>query len=286
MKARVRLFLTLTLFTPSAAFGQPQRAPVPIVVGEARIVQSKALNEARTVNVYLPPGYKTSGKRYPVLYLIDGGVEQDFLHVAGTSQLGGIWGRSEDIIVVGIETKDRRKELTGPTRDPELLKKYPTAGGSAAFRAFIRNEVKPLISSNYRVSGKDAVIGESLAGLFIVETYLREPKLFGGYAAISPSLWWDKERLSFEAKRNVTPAQSQHRLYLTIANEGGEQQAATDRLLSALPSASSVCHAPRPDLTHAIIYHAVSPTAFQFLFPTKVAQDPQYGFEVACSPRS
>lgn len=286
MKARIRLLLTLTLFTPAAAFGQTQSAPVSIVVGEARFIRSKALNEARTVNVYLPFGYKTSGKRYPVLYLIDGGIEQDFLHVAGTSQLGSIWGRSEDIIVVGIETKDRRKELAGPTRDPELIKKYPTAGGSAAFRAFIRNEVKPLVSSNYRVSGKDAVVGESLAGLFIVETYLREPQLFGGYAAISPSLWWDKERLSFEAKRHVTPAQTQHRLYLTIANEGGEQQAATDRLLSALPLASSVCYAPRPDLTHATIYHAVSPTALQFLFPTKVEQDPQYGFKVACSPRS
>lgn len=282
----IQLFLTLIFFVPAAAFGQVQPVRTPIVVGEARVVQSKALNETRTVNVYLPSGYKTSAKRYPVLYLIDGGVEQDFLHIAGTSQLGSIWGRSEEIIVVGIETKDRRKELAGPTRDPELLKKYPTAGGSAAFRAFIRNEVKPLISGNYRVSGKDAVIGESLAGLFIVETYLHEPKLFGGYAAISPSLWWDKERLSLEANSHVAPAQSQRRLYLTIANEGGEQQAATDRLLSALPSASSVCYAPRPDLTHATINHAVSPTALQFLFPTKVEQDPQYSFEVACSPRS
>ena len=46
---------------------------------------------------------------------------------------------------------------------------------------------------------EDAVIGESLAGLFIVETYLREPALFDRYAAVSPSLWWDGQALSREA---------------------------------------------------------------------------------------
>jgi predicted alpha/beta superfamily hydrolase len=67
-------------------------------------------------------------------------------------------------IVVGIESRDRRKELVGSTSDPELLKRYPTAGSSAKFREFIRAEVKPLIARSYRTNGKDAVLGEVACG--------------------------------------------------------------------------------------------------------------------------
>jgi predicted alpha/beta superfamily hydrolase len=169
---------------------------VPITIGETHTLASKPLAQERTVNVYLPADYATSGKTYSVLYLIDGGMDQDFLHITGTSALGALWARSQELIVVGVATKDRRRELTGPTQDAALLKEFPTAGGSAAFRAFIRDEVMPMVSQTYRTSGETAVIGESLAGLFIVETYLTEPDLFDHYAAISPSLWWDDERLS------------------------------------------------------------------------------------------
>ena len=266
--------------------------PVPITIGETHTLASKPLAQERVVNVYLPAGYATSGKTYPVLYLIDGGLDQDFLHITGTSALGALWARSQEVIVVGVATKDRRRELTGPTQDAALLKEFPTAGGSAAFRAFIRDEVMPMVSQTYRTSGQTGVIGESLAGLFIVETFLTEPDLFDHYAAISPSLWWDDERLSKSAGTLLkTPMQKPHQLYLTIANEGREMQTGVDRLVSALAAnpreGRAWCYAPRPDLTHATIYHSVSPEALQFLFPTAVEQDPKSGFDLSCqSPRS
>ena len=46
-------------------------------------------------------------------------------------------------IVVGIATKDRRRELIGPTADAKLRAQYPTAGESVKFRAFLRDQVKP-----------------------------------------------------------------------------------------------------------------------------------------------
>ncbi|KPF75081.1 alpha/beta hydrolase [Blastomonas sp. AAP25] len=266
--------------------------PVPITVGETHTLASKPLAQERVVNVYLPADYATSAKTYPVLYLIDGGLDQDFLHIAGTSALGALWARSQDVIVVGIATKDRRRELTGPTQDAALIKEFPTAGGSAAFRAFIRDEVMPMVAKSYRTSGETGVIGESLAGLFIVETYLNEPDLFDHYAAISPSLWWDDERLAkASAALLVKPSAKPHRLYLTIANEGREMQTGLDRLTAALGASSrsgqSWCYAPRPDLTHATIYHTVSPEALQYLFPTAVEQDPKSGFDLSCqSPKS
>lgn len=292
---KLRFLAMLFLASASAAVGvfaraapaqTPQIVAKPITIGETQTIQSKALGEAREINIYLPPAYADKTKRFPVLYLIDGGLDQDFLHVVGTSHLGAIWGRSQPVIIVGIATKDRRKELIGPTLDAEALKRAPTAGKSANFRAFIRNEVKPMIARSYRTSGIDAVIGESLAGLFIVETYLREPSLFGSYAAISPSLWWDKERLSYQAAELLGQKPEGRPLYLSIANEGSEMQSGMDRFVAALSARTHWCYAPRPDLTHATIYHGISPAVLQFLFPTDVKHDPENGFEIKCSKKS
>lgn len=293
----MRISEAMTAFgLAAAAFGAALSAPAaaastpaPIAIGETHRLTSRHLGEERVVNVYLPTGYGDAAKSFPVLYVIDGGLDQDFLHVAGTSHLGSIWARSQPVIVVGIETKDRRRELTGPTQDAKLLAQYPTAGSSAAFRAFIRDEVKPFVGKIYRTNGQDGVIGESLAGLFIVETYLAEPALFGAYAAISPSLWWDEQRLSHRASGLIaSQGGAAPRLYLTIADEGAEMQSGMDRLVAALAPgrADGVCYAPRPKSTHGTIYHDVSPEALQYLFPTDVAHEPETGFVIACSKKS
>jgi predicted alpha/beta superfamily hydrolase len=269
-----------------AVAAQPAAATAqPISIGQAHSIASVALREPRLVNVVLPASYaKQPEKRYPVLYLIDGGLEQDLLHVTGAMHLGAMWGRSAEAILVGIETRDRRRELVGPTKDPELLRKYPTAGSSEAFRAFIRDEVKPLIQRSYRTSGQDAVIGESLAGLFILETYFDEPTLFNSYAAIDPSLWWDKEALSRTAAAKVGALQKARPLYLALAKEQAEAPAAMARVAHALKGAvSRWCLAVRQDLLHSTIYQQLTPQALQFLMPPKEPAPAEFGFTVHCS---
>jgi predicted alpha/beta superfamily hydrolase len=277
----VRLLAFALALVAAPAFAEP--APQPITLGESYTVSSAVMGTERTINVYLPAGYAKGEARYPVLYLIDGGMDQDFIHVVGASVIGAAWGRQQDAIIVGIATRDRRDELTGPTTDPALLAKYPTAGHSERFRRFIREEVKPLIAARYRTNGTDGVIGESLAGLFIAETWLREPDLFGSYAAISPSLWWDKAALPAAAASLVGTRQSGHRLFVTTAEEGPEEAAFDARFLAAIGQRSEVCAVPHPEQTHATIYHAVVPAALQFLFPTSDKLDPQYGFSTGCS---
>jgi predicted alpha/beta superfamily hydrolase len=256
--------------------------PQPIVLGESYIVPSQVMGTERTINVYLPAGYAKGDTRYPVLYLIDGGVDQDFVHVVGASVIGAAWGRQQDAIIVGIATKDRRDELTGPTADPALLAKYPTAGHSERFRRFIREEVKPLIAARYRTNGTDGVVGEWLAGLFIAETWLREPGLFGSYAAISPSLWWDNAALTAAVPGLAGKTQAGHRLFVATADEGVDQAAIATGFLGAIGRSGEVCAVPHPEYTHATIYHAVVPAALQFLFPTPGKLDPQYGFTTGC----
>ena len=267
---------------PGALAAQP--GPVPITIGETHLV-SFGKDDDRQVNVYLPDGYREDPeKRYPVLYVIDGGLSQDFLHVAGTSALNAIWGRSQPVIVVGVETKDRRAELIGSPGSTAQHKQYPTAGQSARFRAFLRDQVKPMVAARYRTSGEDGVIGESLAGLFITETWLREPGLFDRYAAIDASLWWEDGALSKETAKLLVAKQPRGPLFLTYSNEGPETSDAAQRV--AASGGALVCLSPREDLTHATAYHVLSPQALQFLFPTNNENDPEWGFEVPCSKRS
>ena len=260
----------------------------PIVLGSSYTLHSRDLGEDRVINVILPADYaKKQDARYPVLYLIDGGVAQDLVHVAGVVQLGAAWGRNADPIIVGVETKDRRRELTGPTADPELRKKYPTVGESAKFRAFIAGDVKPFLERRFRTNGKDAVMGESLAGLFILETYLAEPTLFGAYGAISPSLWWDKEALSLLAAQRIPAPKTPHPVYIAAANEGADMETGIDRFVSALAKTGAPrCYNLRTDLSHSTIYQQLAPQALQFLLPPATPPPAEYGFEVQCSPKS
>src|SRR5690606_1177340 len=99
----------------------------PIVIGESYGLPSAELGAQRTINVWTPPGYAESGRRYPTVYLIDGGISQDFHHITGLAQLGAISWLTQDLIVVGVETVDRRRELAFPIeRDAELGSEYPT----------------------------------------------------------------------------------------------------------------------------------------------------------------
>src|SRR4051812_39919257 len=118
----------------------------PLVIGETFTIDSKILGEARRINVYLPPGYAESpNMRLPVLYMPDGGMAEDFLHVAGLVQVSVGNGTMRPFLLVGIENTQRRSDLTGPTENANDKKIAPHVGGSEAFRAFIRRELMPQV---------------------------------------------------------------------------------------------------------------------------------------------
>ena len=193
------LILLLLMAARPTAAQQPVNS-APLTIGQTFTLPSRVLGETRRINVYRPPGFPDSANTaLPVLYMPDGGMAEDFLHVAGLVQVSVGNGTMRPFLLVGIENTERRRDLTGPTTDPEDRKIAPRVGGSAAFRQFLRQELMPEIARRYRVTAEKAIIGESLAGLFIIETLLLEPDLFDTYLAFDPSLWWNREQLLRQA---------------------------------------------------------------------------------------
>jgi hypothetical protein len=77
----------------------------------------------------------------------------------------------------------------GPTEVEADRRIAPRGGGSAAFRSFLRTELMPRIRERHRTTAESTIVGESLTGLFVVETFFTEPDLFDSYIAFDPSLW-------------------------------------------------------------------------------------------------
>jgi predicted alpha/beta superfamily hydrolase len=245
-------------------------SPAPLLAATFTI-DSAVLGETRRINVYTPPEYGARPDvRYPVLYMPDGGLEEDFVHVADAVQAGITWGGVRPMIVVGIENTERRRDMTGPTEVAEDRKIAPRVGGSAAFRAFIRRELMPVVRERYRVTDEKGVMGESLAGLFVVETFFLEPDLFDAYIALSPSVWWNNRSLVRGASERLKSRPTlRARLYMSSANEEDIAAGCRD-LASALradaPAGVTWVYHPMPDEFHDTIYRAASPRALRILF--------------------
>jgi uncharacterized protein len=249
----------------------------PLVIGDTFTIDSKALNETRRINVYLPPGYKESpGSRVPVLYMPDGGIAEDFLHVAGIVQISVSNGTMRPFLLVGIENTQRRRDMTGPTENEDDKKIAPRVGGSLAFRTFIRNELMPEIRGRYRTTGETAIVGESLAGLFVVETFLLEPDLFDTYIAIDPSLWWNNEKIVNGAAVQLRARPKLEKtLYFASSDEKGIA-AITRRLAGVLAANAPLTirwhYENMPDEKHSTIYHPAALKAFRDLFKPRAGK--------------
>jgi predicted alpha/beta superfamily hydrolase len=268
----VALLLSCVPALPRAA--EPLGEGRPIVIGKSYSIQSKVLGDTRRLNVYLPPDYSDASRRFPVLVLLDGGEAEDFHHITGLAQVTAFNGAVEELIVVGIEGVDRKHDLTSPSSDPEDVKLDPTSGGGAAYRRFLVEEVKPWIAAHYHVSGRYGLIGESLAGLFAVETCLRAPQSFDDYIAASPSLWWDRENLSREAAADFAKGNFAGRqLWLSVGNEGSTMQEAVDRVVAASqsvhPTGFTLHYDPRPAERHDTIYEPTAIAALRTLYAVK-----------------
>ena len=242
--ARLLLVLGLLLGAAGATAATAPSIPAHLTLR----IPSKVLAETRVVNVYVPPGYDGKAQtRYPVLYMLDGGENEDFPHLVGTLdgliRAGGI----PPMLLVGIENTERRRDMTGPTTVESDRQIAPLVGGSATFRQFLAEELLPQIHAFYNVNDEAAIIGESLAGLFVIETLFVQNDLFDTYIAIDPSLWWNAEQWWREAGTRLNGSVAiDARLFLASAGDSGGASA---------HFADALCRNPRPDLHWSFTHH-------------------------------
>lgn len=281
----------LTLFL-SSGFTQSKK-PVesgsrPFVLGRIDEMYSVQLAEKRILNIYLPEGYgKNDTLRYPVIYLLDGSADEDFIHVSGLVQFNNFpWvNRIPRSIVVGIANVDRKRDFTFPSTIAGDLKRSPSAGQSQKFIAFIEKELQPFIEKKYKANSSKMIIGQSLGGLLATEILLKKPDLFDKYVIISPSLWWDNGSLlkqpsallreDFLKKTGIYIGTGKEGLAPTEIPHVMEVDAnlLAEKLMTSKSKNVKVFFDYLPQEDHATVTHQAVFNAFRILYPARTGND-------------
>lgn len=194
---------------------------------EQRVIHSNINDVTYKLYISYPVGYQANPeKKYSVIYLLDAdysfGIAKNVTdHLSERNHL-------EDVIVIGIAYAGKNKYRLNRTRDytptrtsergyTKELQSY--SGGAPKFLEFIRQELFPYISKNFRTNGKRVLTGHSYGGLFTTWVFLTKPSLFNGYIAISPSLWYDDHYL-FELARtkDFSSIDKSIRIYFTVGD--------------------------------------------------------------------
>lgn len=176
--------------------------------------------KVRDLVVWLPPGYeKDAPRRYPVLYMHDGGSAFTNWRLDETASALISNQQLDPLIIVyvpnGGSQEDRFDEYT-PTRDARVSR-----GGKAdQYGLMLVEEVKPFIDSHYRTlidAANTGLGGASLGGLVTLYLGLKHPRTFGRLAVLSPSIWWDNGVILREVKNleNKLPL----RIWLDVGTE-------------------------------------------------------------------
>lgn len=282
----MRKFITLLCFClcSGSTFSQSGSQHKPFILGEILEINSSELAEKRILNIYLPAGYnRANNNRYPVIYLLDGSADEDFIHVAGLVQFNNFpWiNRLPESIVVGIANINRKKDFTYPSSIEEDIKQFPGTGHSDKFIAFIEKELQPFIEKEYKVNDSKTIIGQSLGGLLATEILMKKPALFNKYIIISPSLWWDNGSLLKQNSSLLSEGFTQNTgIYIGVGKEGlspgkiphvmeVDANLLAEKLKNGKSKTVQVHFDYLPDEDHATITHQAIFNAFRLLYPLK-----------------
>ncbi|GAB3459869.1 hypothetical protein GCM10027321_18530 [Massilia terrae] len=182
------------------------------------------LDRQRQVRIYLPPGYETSRKRYPVLYMHDA---QNLFDNA--TSFAGEWKVDEtldqlasegklELIVVGIDNSpDKRINELNPWDNPRF-----GAGEGRQYMDFIVKVVKPLVDHTYRTlpdRAHTAIMGSSMGGLITHFAIVQYPQVFSKAGVFSPAYWTAPMSYAYVAAK---PLPKDARVYMLMGGDEGD----------------------------------------------------------------
>jgi predicted alpha/beta superfamily hydrolase len=196
-----------------------------ILTGTRRVIESRVLKEQRTVYISLPESYAQSQgyRRYPVLYLRDGG--KFFQSFAGAIQhlTTDATPHAPEMIVVAILETDRVRDSSSTHSLQGFTGKvdegFKSSGGGENFRRFLEQELVPYIDKEFSTSSYRIYCGYSFTGLSVIDELLDENSVFDALLIIDPSWWWDDYVMEKRASAALTSRQF-NRVQLFIAASG------------------------------------------------------------------
>ncbi|AZK47594.1 alpha/beta hydrolase [Paenibacillus lentus] len=155
---------------------------------------------------------------YPIIYLLDGNALFATMvdAVRAQSRIQKKTGVSPAVVIgIGYPSDSlfdasRYYDYTMPTPPDQLIsgpegKPWPELGGVDEFTAFIEQDLKPEIERKFPIDlGRQAILGHSLGGLFVLQTLFDHPDMFQTYVAGSPSIHWNKPFMAEAEHRFVS----------------------------------------------------------------------------------
>lgn len=180
----------------------------------------------RRIMVYLPTGYNTTTKPYPVLYMFDGhNVFLDEYATYGTS-----WGFKKyldethlQLIVVGVDCNhEGRKRLDEycPIDVPSNSWIGQVTPNGQLTANWFMNTLKPYIEQHYNVSSNRndvGIGGSSMGGLMAIYMISKYSNIFSKAACVSPTMDINFEHLSSIVQTNQIHEDT--RIYLDFGSE-------------------------------------------------------------------
>jgi enterochelin esterase-like enzyme len=158
---------------------------------ESKTLSSNILKMDRKFSIYLPAGYESSDRSYPVLYLLHPAGpantipnQQSWLYYGGLKQYLDKAIESGEIVPMIVVTPDANfgSKRISYFNDPE---------GDFNFEDFFFKEFIPYIEKNYRCrTEKDskAIAGASLGGAAVLQYVVHQPDKFSVACALSAAV--------------------------------------------------------------------------------------------------
>lgn len=159
------------------------------------VIESRFLQENRTLRIYLPPGYNEI-LSYPVVYCQDGEEFFNFGRIATWANQLILEEGVEPFIIVGVEvnTKVRTEEYA------------PFGNRFDAYLSCFAEEIIPFIEQNYpvrREPSERVLAGDSLGGSVSVHLALRYPHLFTRVISLSGA-FYEKSQYMIEEEQDLS----------------------------------------------------------------------------------
>lgn len=160
------------------------------VVIESENLNSKIINKDIKYSVYLPDGYESSKRMYPVVYLLNGftGNEIDWIQ----------FGDMQKIVDEGIASGEiPPMVIIMPDGDDRLY--MNNHDNSYRYGDMFIEELMPFVEEKYRIRAEKqfrGISGLSMGGAGTLRFAMRYPELFGAAAAYSSAVGTDEEMIS------------------------------------------------------------------------------------------